>query len=236
MIPRLCCIEAMKRYIFAFVIGLGGVALLLSLGLWQVRRLAWKEGIIAGMEARMDAAPIPLADLPAPNPASDLYRPVSVRGRTTGEEVLVLTGRAGQGAAYEVIAVFETDAGRRILLDRGFVPEAARETLRPPVALTVTGHLHWPDEADSFTPPPDAATGLWFVRDVDGMAKTLKTDAILVVTREAAGDDQDIVPVPVDTLNIRNDHLGYAITWFSLAMVWAGMTGFLLWRIRQRTD
>jgi surfeit locus 1 family protein len=44
-----------------------------------------------------------------------------------------------------------------------------------------------------------------------------------------------IEPMPVDTSGIPNDHMNYAITWFSLAAVWLGMTAYLLWRIRQRT-
>ena len=156
-------------------------------------------------------------------------------GQTTGQEILVLSGKKDQGAGYEVISAFQTTEGRRILLDRGFIPEPARNTSRPPVALRVAGNLDWPQEADSYTPPPDAASNLWFARDVPAMAKSLGTDALLVVIRKAEGDTQAIVPVPVDTAGIPNDHLQYAITWFSLAVVWAGMTGYLLWRIRQRT-
>jgi len=226
----------MKRYLSAILLGAAGIAILLSLGFWQVRRLAWKEGVIAAIEARIDAAPVALATLPVPDPARDLYQQVSAEGRTTGEELLVLSGQAGRGAGYEVIAAFETGQGRRILLDRGFIPEAARGEARPPVALTVTGNLHWPDEADSFTPPPDAATGLWFARDVAAMAAALGTEPVMVVVRSVEGAGQGIEPVPVDTSAIPNDHLGYAVTWFSLAAVWAGMTVFLLWRIRQRTS
>lgn len=225
----------MKRYLFALVLGAGGVAVLVSLGLWQVRRLAWKEGVIAAIEARIAAAPVPLSAIAAPDPAADLFRPVTVSGRTTGEELLVLTGRKGQGAGYEVIAAFETGPGRRILLDRGFIPETARDTPRPPVALTVTGNLHWPDEADRFTPAPDRAAGLWFARDVPAMAAALETAPVMVVARQVEGDRQGIEPVPVDPSLIPNDHREYAITWFSLAAVWAGMTAFLLWRIRRRT-
>ena len=224
----------MRQYLSALIIGVGGIAILLSLGLWQVRRLAWKEGIIAAIEARIAAEPVAFAGLAAPDPATDLYRAVNLSGHSTGEELLVLSGRKGEGAGFEVIAVFETDDGRRILLDRGFIPEAARDQPRPPVPLAVTGNLHWPDETDSFTPPPDPSRHLWFARDVAAMAESVKTLPILVVVRTEAGDDQGIVPVPVDTSAIPNDHLGYAITWFSLAAVWAGMTAFLLWRIRQR--
>ncbi len=226
----------MRRYLSALILGAGGIAILLSLGFWQVRRLAWKDGVITAIEAKIGAEPVALSSVTAPDPAYDLYRPVTVAGRTTGEEVLVLSGKKGQGAGFEVISVFETDDGIRILLDRGFVPEAARDTPRPPVALEVTGNLHWPNDADSYTPPPDTETGLWFARDVTAMSESVKTLPLLVVARKTAGDAQGIVPVAVDTSHIPNDHRQYAITWFSLAAVWAGMTAFLLWRIRQRKN
>ncbi|MDW4548308.1 SURF1 family protein [Defluviimonas sp. D31] len=226
----------MSRSLSALMLGALGIAVLLSLGVWQLHRLAWKEGVIAAIEAQIGAEPVRLSTIASPDPAADLYRPVTVSGRTTGEELLVLTGRKGEGAGFEVIAVLETDDGKRVLLDRGFIPEAARDDARPPVALEVAGNLHWPRDADRYTPPPDPGTGLWFARDVEAMSENVNTMPLLVVARKVTGDAQGIVPVPVDTSTIPNDHRQYAITWFSLAGVWAGMTGFLLWRIRQRTD
>lgn len=224
----------MRRYLFPILLGLVGIAILSSLGVWQVRRLAWKEALLAEIDARIGGAPVPLESLGNPDPVRDQYRPVAVSGRTTGQELLVLSGRRAEGAGYEVIDAFETAGGRRVLLDRGFIPEDARGGERPPVELTGTGNLLWPKETDSFTPPPDAKTGLWFARDVDGMAKALETEPLLVVLRSAKGEAQGIDPTPVDTSGIPNDHLQYAITWFSLAAVWAGMTAFLISRIRQR--
>jgi surfeit locus 1 family protein len=225
----------MRRYIFPLLLGLVGVAILMSLGVWQLRRLAWKEAILAEINAKISAAPVTLESLGAPDPVRDLYLPVIVDGRTTGQGVLVLSGRKNEGAGYEVIDAFETAAGRRVLLDRGFVAETARDAARPAVALRGAGNLLWPKDADSYTPPPDPKTGLWFARDVAGISKVLGTEPLLIVLKEATGDPQGIDPVPVDTAGIPNDHLQYAITWFSLAVVWAGMTGFLLWRIRQKT-
>lgn len=224
----------MRRYVFPLFLGLAGCAILLSLGTWQLRRLAWKEDMLATIEARIDGAPSDLAALAVPDPDADRYRPVRVTGRT-GEDLLVLSGRKGEGAGYEVISALDLPDGRRILLDRGFIPEAARDMPRPPVTLAVTGNLLWPDESDSYTPPPDPAARLWFVRDVDSMARFLGAEPVLVVARVAEGQEPSIRPVPVDTAGVPNDHLNYAITWFSLAAVWAGMTVHLLWRIRQRT-
>lgn len=225
----------MRRYLFPLILGVAGCAILLTLGLWQMRRLAWKHDILARIEARIDETPAELADLAAPDPQTDRYRPVRLFGRT-GDDVLVLSGRKGQGAGFEVIAALTLQDGRRVLLDRGFIPETVKDAPRPSATLTVTGNLLWPEETDSYTPPPDPAARLWFARDVASMSEFLKTEPILVVARSAEGQEPSIVPVPVDTAGIPNDHLNYAITWFSLAAVWAGMTAYLLWRIRHRTN
>ncbi len=224
----------MRRILFPLILGLAGVAILVGLGLWQLQRLEWKEGVLARIEAQMSAEPGPL---PAEGSSSEAgkYQPVSVTGRTVGPELHMLTGMTGLGPGYEVITVFETSEGRRILLDRGFVPEAAKDAPRPPVSLTVAGNLHWPEEARSNTPLPDLGRNIWFARDVPAMAAHLGAEPVLVVARRVTGDAQGITPVPVGTAGIPNDHLGYALTWFSLAAVWAGMTAYLLWRIRQRT-
>lgn len=224
----------MRRYIFPILLGLVGIGILLSLGVWQVRRMAWKEAILDAINAKISAEPVALDSLGAPDPERDQYLPVAISGSTTGQALLVLSGRKGEGAGYEVIDAFETAGGQRVLLDRGFIAGALRDAVRPPVALSGTGNLLWPNDADSYTPPPDAKTGLWFSRDVEGMARALGTEPLLVVLKSASGDLQGVEPTPVTTAGIPNDHLNYAITWFSLAAVWAGMTAFLLWRIRQR--
>jgi surfeit locus 1 family protein len=226
----------MARYLSAIMLGVGGVAILLALGFWQLRRLDWKETVLAQIEAQMLAAPTELPASAGLDPEAARYQPVKAVGRTTGAEILVLSGNAGLGPGYEVVSGFETATGRRILLDRGFVADGARRDPRPAVALSVSGNLHWPQEADAYTPPPDIGEGIWFARDVPLMAAALGTEPLMIVVRQFEGDGQGIVPVPVDTDAIPNDHLHYAITWFSLAMVWAGMTVFLLWRIRQGTN
>lgn len=224
----------MRRILFPLILGVVGVAILVALGVWQLQRLDWKEGVLARIEAQMGAAP---GALPAQGQTSEAgkYQPVAVTGRTVGPELHMLTGMTGVGPGYQVITAFETGDGRRILLDRGFLPEVGKDAPRPPVALTIAGNLHWPEEASSTTPEPDMGRNIWFARDVPAMAAHLGAEPVLVVARGVTGDAQGIIPVPVSTAGIPNDHLGYAITWFSLAVVWAGMTAYLLWRIRQRT-
>ena len=219
------------RMLAALAFGLGGIAMLCGLGTWQVERLHWKTGVIAAIDARIGAAPVPVPD--SPDPAADRYRAVRAEGRFTGEAARVFSTMPNVGAGARVLAVLETPAGRRLLVDRGFVADGARATVSTPHPASVTGNLLWPDEVDRFTPPPDPATGLWFARDVPAIARTLGTEPFLIVASADTGGGA--TAVPVDASAIPNDHLNYAITWFSLAVVWAGMTLLLLWRIRRRT-
>lgn len=220
----------LRNTIFALVLGLMGCAVLTSLGVWQVQRLAWKDAIIAGAEAMIAEAPVALPVMP--DPVADRYRAVQVTGGFTGEEAHVLTSTRERGPGFLVVAAYEASDGRRILIDRGYVPETAKTSPRPGHAAEVAGNLNWPDDVTASTPPYDAARAIWYGRDVAGIAALLKTEPLLVIARTDTGDG--IVPQPVTTAGFRNDHLGYAVTWFGLAAVWLGMTVFLLWRIRTR--
>ena len=158
----------MRRIVFPLILGVVGVAILLSLGFWQLRRLEWKQAMLAEITARDRRRTAGAARAGATEALK--YAPVSVAGRTTGQEVLVLTGMKDVGAGYEVISAFET-AGRAAHPDRPRLCARNRAPrARPAVALQLTGNLHWPHEADSYTPAPDLAAGVWFARDLPAMA------------------------------------------------------------------
>jgi surfeit locus 1 family protein len=224
----------MVRLIGAIVIGVAGCAVLVALGIWQVCRLDTKERFLSDMEARMEAPPAPLP--PQPDLEADRFRPVAVEGAFDGAALAVLVGLKGKGPGFRLVAAFETLEGRRVLVDRGFIPEALRAATPPATGpARIEGNLHWPDDREYFTPPPDTARGIWFARDLPAMAEALGTEPVLIVARRAEPADAAVRPLPLDTATIPNNHLQYAITWFSLAAVWAGMTALFVWRIRRRT-
>jgi surfeit locus 1 family protein len=68
------------------------------------------------------------------------------------------------------------------------------------------------------------------------MAQALQTEPLMVVLAAASDYDPRLQPLPVDTRNIKNDHLEYAITWFLLAVVWLSMTVFYMVRATRRKD
>ena len=220
----------MRRTIFILIIGLAGIAVLLSLGTWQVQRLAWKEGILAEIDVKISGAPIKLPL--SPNEEAHKYQPVEVSGRFLETRIRVLVSQKLIGAGYRIIQPFQT-ADRVILVDRGFVKIDQTEDLRNDAA-TVLGNLHWPDEVDEYTPEPDLTQDIWFARDVPAVAQALNADPILVIAREITPSREKVSPIPISSSGIPNDHLQYAITWYSLATVWAGMSGLFLFGTRRR--
>lgn len=218
----------MRRLWFPILMGVLGVAVLCGLGLWQLDRLGRKEALLDRIEARIGADPVALPA--SPDPGRDQYLSVAVTGALGGEEVHVLTSLDGPG--YRVVSAL-TAGDRRVLVDLGWVPETAKDAPRMAQAVTVTGNLLWPQEADSWTPAPDEGRGIWFARDVGRMAEALGTEPVLVVAREIEGAALGTVPMPVDAAAVPNDHLGYAITWFALAAVWAAMSLALIRRVRR---
>ena len=222
----------MTRILLPLLFGLIGCAILASLGKWQLDRLAWKESELATIEAKIAAPPMRLSDVA--QPVGDRYTPVAISGRTLGRELLALVSVKQVGAGYRVISAFETDTGRRVLLDEGFIRTTERDAPRPAVPMDVTGNLLAPAEVDGFTPEPDLENSLIFARDVGVMSAHLGTEPILVVARTVSGTDARATPLPVTSAGIPNNHLGYAVQWFGLALVWAGMTAFYIWRITRR--
>lgn len=219
----------MSRALFLILIGLGGAAILISLGVWQVQRLAWKQGVIADINARIQAAPVALPT--TPDPDKDAYLPVEVSGTMGPDALRILVSQKEVGAGYRLISALETADQGRIMIDRGFIPADTTAGDVPTQIVTVIGNLQWPQETDSFTPVPDQDQNIWFARDVTAMSAALDTKPVLVVARAMSFEDGGVTPLPVDTARIPNDHLQYAITWFSLAAIWTAMS---LYFVRRR--
>lgn len=220
----------MARLLFILIFGGTGIAILVSLGTWQMERLAWKEAILSEIETTIAADPV---ELPAsPDPETDKYLPVRASGQIGDRALRVLVSQKQIGAGYRVISALDT-GDRRILLDRGFIRVSQDIPGPPEGAVTIAGNLHWPDDRNDSTPENDVADNTWFARDLEQMAQELGTEPLLVVARETSFSDAPVTPLPVDTAGIPNDHLEYAMTWFSLAAIWAAMTGYFLWRTRK---
>ena len=211
-----------------FLFGVLGTAILLTLGVWQLKRLAWKNDVLRSIENKILAPPIDIPKRVAPTVHSLL--PVRAQGRYIGGTVRVLVSQKIFGAGYRLITAFELTNGRIIMVDRGFTSVRTSMPSTPDVKGHVIGNLQWPQEVDGFTPSNDLEANIWFARDVPNLAAHLNAEPILLVLRESSFKGDQPMPLPKMVSNIPNDHLNYAITWFSLALIWLGMSGYFLYR------
>jgi len=214
------------------------LAALIGLGVWQLQRLAWKEGLIAEVEARVDAAPVeaPAEAVWAKLAPDDYeYRHVRLRGVFEfSRQALVFRaleqprGRYG-GPGYLVMTPLRLADGAHVLVNRGFVPQAQRDRLAATApdaveATTVTGLMRSSEPRNWFTPADDPARGEWFTRDPAAIAAALKVDRAAPFTIDADAGGTGELPQGGETvLSFPNNHLGYAFTWFGLALALVGV-------------
>lgn len=208
-----------------------GFLVLVWLGFWQLARLEWKEALLTRMDDRLAEAPGPLPA--ALEPEDDRFRAVRVEGRFEGEGAAVFGTWRGGGAGYRIVAPFRTDAGRLILVDRGIAAAPEAERRRPEDRVAVEGNLDWPEPSG---PAPEDPGGVWTTREVALLSGALGTEPTLLVARATSDPSGAVVPIPLDTAGIPNNHLAYAVQWFGLAAVWAGMAGYWFWRARRRGE
>ena len=217
----------LRKILFPLILGIAGCGVLISLGQWQVERLAWKEDILASINARLSATPEPLVlDV---SEEVDEYTRVTLTGTPTGDELHVLVSGTEAGTGYRVIAKLETELGA-ILLDQGLLAINDKDADPLIAKMQITGTLLWPDDQNAQTPEPDLAANIWFARNIDTMSAALDTLPLLVVATQTLPPDPRLTALPVNTATIKNDHWEYAVTWFLLAAVWAIMSLYLILR------
>lgn len=216
------------------VFSLAGVLILVWLGTWQLERLAWKTDLIDRIEGGLAADPLPLAVLLAdePDAAAHAWRRVSVQGTYdhAGEQ-LVYSGTGPQGPGALVMTPLESPGLPPVLVNRGYVPEtrqtpASRPDSQPDGEVEIVGFLRPAGPPGPFVPPHQPG-GLWFVRDVAGMAEATGHPDLLLVTLELTAErpSADLpVPQPAE-VRLTNNHLGYALTWYGLAIALLSVYG-----------
>lgn len=208
---------------------LAGLAVLIGLGVWQLKRLEWKQGLIAQIEARTKGPPITLEDavaLAGEGRDPSYYR-VRVDGRFHHAKELYLYAVSDGRVGWHVITPLETEDGDVVLVDRGFVPDklkdpSARALGQVENVVTVTGIVRTPETQTVFTPDNEPKANRWFWRDLAGMARSMFPGGTTEVAPFFLEADKSEVPGGwpeggQTRLEIPNNHLQYAITWFLLA-------------------
>lgn len=230
---------------------LAALAILVALGNWQLQRRAWKQELIGRIEARAYGAPaalVPEGEWPGWSAQAQEYRRVRVTGRFLHEHEVPVHGlmsgaQRGQPVqGYYLLTPLRLPDGAIVIVNRGFVPGELRDPARRPEPdpqgeVTVTGLVRASEARGWFVPENEPARNVWFVRNVDEIAraKGLSRVAPFLVDAEASPSPGAWPKGGQTRLAIPNDHLQYALTWYGLALTLAAVFGVFAWRrIRSR--
>jgi surfeit locus 1 family protein len=210
---------------------------LLGLGTWQLDRRAWKLDLIATRSVALAAAPIALpADIPDPD-ALD-FRRVWVEGTFRHDRELHLIGRFDRDQpGYQIVTPLMLADGSAVLVNRGFVPldkvdPASRPAGQVAGPVRVEGAVRLSVRPGWLTPDNQPANHVWFTPDLAQMAEAAGLSRVRPVFVEAGpAPNPGGLPIGGQTrIDLPNDHLQYAITWYSLALALAVIYGILCHR------
>jgi cytochrome oxidase assembly protein ShyY1 len=227
------------------------VALFIGLGVWQLQRRLEKHALIAALTERLAAAPVPLPSASIWNtltPERDEFRRVSFAATYEGRlDAMVYSSGSSirsdiSGPGTWAFLPARLSNGEAVAINAGFVPNTMQD--RPlqdraiaqlitgkPIAMT--GYIRFPIAAGVLTPNVEHDKRLWFARDHLEMAQALgwKDVAPFYIDLETPVPPNGIPkPGPLD-VQLPDDHMQYALTWFSLAG--ALVVAFLFWVRRQ---
>lgn len=231
------------------------VALFVGLGVWQLQRRVWKHALIAALTSRVTAAPVPLPEpsqWPALTAARDEFRRVTFTAtyRRAPDAMVYSAGSAVRpdvsGVGTWAFLPARLPSGESIVINAGFVPNTMQDLKVQDRAVaklltggpaTLTGYLRFPERPGLFTPAAEPNKRLWFARDHLEMARQLGWGQVAPFYIDLEQ------PLPADglpkagplTVHLRDEHMQYAITWFSLALL--VLIAFAAWlRGRWRTS
>jgi surfeit locus 1 family protein len=203
-----------------------------ALGIWQVERLAWKHALIANVDARIHASPMPApgpAAWPGITPQTSEYRRVSATGIYRFDREVLTRASTTRGSGFWVMTPLETRQGFTILVNRGFVPSGWKPG-RGSKPGSVTGLLRITEPKGGFLRANDPAANRWYSRDVATIAsaRQLGLTAPYFIDAAASPDPGALPAGGMTIVSFPNNHLVYAVTWFALALMVAGGYALLL--------
>ena len=212
-------------------------AILVSLGVWQLHRLTWKEGLIAAIEARANAVPQPLppiAEWPKLRPGDYEYRHVTAEGTFENNKETLLyrasSGAAAQQPGYQVLTPLRLTSGGIVIVNRGFVPLDRKEQ-----SSRLSGLIQGETKVTGLMRQPEVAQFLHAFRrsrrwPLFHPRPRLIAKHFGLAPAAPFSIDADDGPVPggwpkggVTERNLPNNHLSYALTWFGLALTLIGV-------------
>lgn len=229
---------------FLYVLGVMPLVCL-GLGGWQIQRLRWKLAMIDQLEAKLNKDTVRLPARIDPDAIPEYaYRKVYLTGTFDHDNEILLGPRTRDGQlGFHVITPLVRGEGQdTILVNRGFVTRVHREKPERPhslgkEAVEIVGMLRDQDRSNSFTPVNNAEKNEWVFANIEEMAAHTGSEPVLVdeiFTGHAGEISMRLAKgTPVGraaVIELRNQHMTYAVTWFALSIA----TSVMLFRLVKR--
>ncbi|KAA1178175.1 SURF1 family protein [Rhizobium tropici] len=220
------------------------LVILIGLGTWQVERLQWKEGLLADIAARKDAPALPLSAIEAMAASGgDIeYRVVTATGHYLNDKERHFLATYDGDPGFHVYTPLQLVDGRYVFVNRGFVPSEAKEPekrkqgeLTGEQAITGLARAKLTERSDGM-PDNDLAKNIFYWKDLDVMAESvgLPKDKVLpfFIDADKTPNPEGLPIGGVTIIDLPNNHLQYAVTWYGLAVALAAIVAISLWRKR----
>ncbi len=212
-----------KRLTFPLFIFIG-ILILISLGTWQVSRLHWKKDFIHKIQKQSQTPPILIQkfeDLSINRIKIFEFTSATAEGYYLHTLEFKLLSRTRQGkAGYHIITPFLLKSKKILLVDRGWVPLCEKSINRPIGPIKIKGLIRLNSEKNFFTPENDfSSRELYFIDPLEIKIKTGVKELLPFYMYSSDNDQQNVFPISIPlNLKLRNFHLAYAFTWYSLAL------------------
>jgi len=214
------------------------IAALVSLGIWQVERLSWKEDLVARVDQRVHAPPVPAPSRAVwgqISRAKDEYRHVTAEGTLWNDKETLIYASTTLGPGYWVVTPLNLADGTSILINRGFVPTnrrdpATRSEGQIATPVKITGLLRITEPKGTLIKSNDPANDRWYSRDVAAIAdrRNVADVAPYFIDADATSNPGGLPVGGLTQIAFANNHLVYAMTWFALAIMAGGLLAFVV--------
>ena len=230
-----------RPFLWLTIVTLPALLVLIGLGSWQLQRLQWKNDLIASFETRSaaDAIAIPAANAKL----DDLeFSSLALDGVFQHGQETLLTGRTYEGnAGFHIITPFILENNEIIYINRGWVPKKYADKKTRKFSLLeenvkVVGLVRLPQKKGYFVPENEPENGFWFTIIPEELNRHLNIIGENKFYIDELNIDEKLkLPMPANgKVQVPNNHLQYAITWYSLALgllivyfAWHRQNGFL---------
>ena len=208
-----------KKLFLSLIYSSMALLILVSLGTWQLERLRWKTDILSSMKESLSLPPLKITGQVIDNIDQYSFRRIQLTGNYLYKDNITIYSKVfNKKVGKHLIVPLETQYGI-ILVNRGFIPSDFNiENNIKSGEISINGIVKFQQKINYFTPNNNVIKNEWYYININEVSNFLSLPLLNFYIVEE-NNIEEIYPVGSQyNINIPNDHLQYAITWFSLAL------------------